>query len=64
MIIQHVWHFSGERSVPGHLREVPIELSENDIASLSLLFDVLIYRDDGNKIVLALDQRGKKFRQR
>ncbi len=64
MTIHHIWHFSGEAAVPGQLRNVPLELFEADLLGLSLVYDVLIYRNDEGKVVLALDARGRRFRQR
>ena len=64
MTVDHVWHFSGEASVPSQLREVPFELYDADLTGLSAIFDVMIYRDETHKLVLALDTRGKRFRQR
>ncbi len=64
MTIDHVWHFAGESSVPPQLRVVPFELYDGDLVGLSVVFDVMIYRDKDRKFVLALDARGKRFRQR
>lgn len=64
MTVDHVWHFAGEASVPPQLRRVPLELYDGDLVGLSVIFDVMIYRDEIGKLVLALDARGKRFRQR
>jgi hypothetical protein len=58
--IDHVWHFDGEASVPPQLRRVPLELYDGDLVGLSVIFDVMIYRDEIGKLVLALDARGKR----
>lgn len=64
MTIDYVWHHEGEASVPPQLRVVPFELHEADLVGMSLIFDVMIYRDKDRKLVLALDRHGKRFRQR
>lgn len=65
MIIDHVWHFAGEASVPPQLRKTPVELSDGDLATLTLIYAVMLYRDvDGKELVLALDAPRGRFRQR
>jgi hypothetical protein len=65
MIVDHVWHFAGEASVPQQLRATPVELSEADLAALTLVYAVMLYRDvDGKELVLALDAPRGRFRQR
>ena len=64
MIVSRVWHFAGEKFVPAKLREVPVELSSGDLAGLTLMFDVMLYRDEAGEVVLALDAPRGRFRQR
>lgn len=64
MTIEHVWHFYGERGIPERLRSVPFELHDGDLVELSKTFDVMIYRDSKAQLVLALDERGKRFHAR
>jgi hypothetical protein len=63
IVVDRVWHFSGAASVPPQLRETPFELYDADIVGLTLVYDVMLYREDG-KIVLALDAPRGRFRQR
>jgi hypothetical protein len=64
VIINHVWHFNGEASIPPQLRNTPFELSDSDLAALTLLYAVMLYRNDATEIVLALDTPRGRFRQR
>lgn len=71
MTIEHVWHFYGESAVPERFRNLPFELHDGDLVELSRTFDVMIYRDGGprpldskTRLVLALDERGKRFHSR
>lgn len=65
MIVDHVWHFLGEASVPPQLRATPVELSDGDLAVLTKTYAVMLYWDaDGNDLVLALDSPRGRFRQR
>jgi hypothetical protein len=63
VIVERVWHFYGEASVPPQLRKMPFELHDADLAGLTRIFDVMLYCEDG-KIVLALDAPRGRFRQR
>lgn len=65
MIVDHVWHFSGEASVPPQLRTTPVDVSEADLAALTETYAVMLYRDaDYKDLVLALDTPRGRFRQR
>jgi hypothetical protein len=65
MIIHSVWHVAGESSVPPQLRATPVELSDSDLAGLTRVYAVMLYRDaDEAEIVLALDTPRGRFRQR
>lgn len=64
MIIDHVWHFDGAASIPPQLRKTPVELSDGDLAALTLIYAVMLYREDDKEVVLALDTPRGRFRQR
>jgi len=63
IVVDRIWHSRGEAWIPGQLREAPFELYTADIAGLTMIYDVMIYREDG-KIVLGLDDLRGRFRQR
>jgi hypothetical protein len=60
--IHHVWHFARGTSVPPQLRETPVELSDGDLSALTLVYDVMLYRDEMG-LVLALDRLSGRFRR-
>jgi hypothetical protein len=62
--IDHVWHFYGPSKVPPQFSYPPFDLYTSDLLALMMIFDVQLYRDKSDKIVLALDKRGERFRAR
>lgn len=64
MTINHVWHHEGATAVPQQLRATPVELSDGDLAALTLVYAVMLYRNAGEELVLALDTPRGRFRQR
>ena len=65
MKIDHVWHFSGETSLPAAFRGPgPHELTFEQLAKLTEDHAVLLYKTREGETVLAFDSHQGRFKQR